>query len=141
MSFTFVPAASKAIAAAVDGMMAQMGEAAVAEARRLVHKDTWQTHNSIGCTYQQSTKTFSLHADTRWALFLELKYPFLRPALLSLRGFKLGSVNFALAFQTKTGQAPSQEHLARAGRRVNRGVVKRTAIRVRKYSPGRIGDR
>jgi hypothetical protein len=137
MSFTFVPAANKAIGGAVDGMMAQMGAAAVAEARRLVHVDTGQTQRSIGFTYEQSTKTLTLHADTRWALFLELKYPFLRPALLSLRGFKLGAANFAIAFQTESGQAPSQGHLARAGRRVNRGVVKRTAIRVRKYSPHR----
>lgn len=137
MAFNFVQGFRKQLDSRIDGMMNQMGAAAVAEARRLVHVKTGQTRDSIGFTYDQATKTLTIHADTPWALFLELKYPYLRPALLSLRGFKLGSANFAMAFQTASGKAPSQAALERAGKRVNRGVVKRTKVRVRQYSPHR----
>lgn len=80
------------------GLFAAMGKAGVDEARRLVHVDTGQTRDSIGFIYKQSTKTLQLYADTPWAAYLEAKYPFLVPAMKTLRGFRFnGEIRFANA--------------------------------------------
>jgi hypothetical protein len=113
-------------------------------ARDLVPKDTWQTHDSIGYTYDQKSKTLTLHADTPWALFLELgtykmaARPFLRPALLragSVWG-RLGNVDMAFAgHDTSRGMGPkASTGLAKANARVNsklhRGVVKKAKFKL-----------
>jgi hypothetical protein len=149
--FNFVSGFMKKVDARIDAMMNQMGVAFVAEARRLVPKDTHQLEYSIGYTYRQDTKTFQGYADMPYAMAVEFgtsrqrAQPYLRPALMSLRGFKLGSVNTELSFQTKSGgKAPAtfpEGRTARANEKVNarlnRGVIRRTRVRVRHYDPHR----
>ncbi len=78
---------AKKVMGDVDTKMRLTGEAIVAKAKELVHVDTGQTQASIGYTYRQSDKTLSIHADTPWALFLEMgtrhsqAYPYIRPAI------------------------------------------------------------
>ncbi len=78
---------AKQVMGDVDTKMRLTGEAIVAKAKELVHVNTGQTQASIGYTYRQSDKTLSIHADTPWALFLEMgtrrnrPYPYIRPAI------------------------------------------------------------
>lgn len=73
--------------AQLDKRFVAAGNAGVAEAKRLVPKDTHQTEHSIGFTYDRNKKLLQLHADTSWAVFLEAgtrfmpARPFLRPGL------------------------------------------------------------
>jgi len=71
----------------VSARLHQAGEAGVEEARRLVPVDTGQTRASIGYTVDESRLLLQLHADTTWAVFVEMgtrrqpARPFLRPGL------------------------------------------------------------
>ncbi len=94
---------TKQVMGDVDTKMRLTGEAIVAKAKELVHVDTGQTQASIGYTYRQSDKTLSIHADTPWALFLEMgtrhsrPYPYLRPAIAAAGSVWGGKIEMEFA--------------------------------------------
>jgi HK97 gp10 family phage protein len=125
----------------IDGMMNQMGAAAVAEAKRLVPVDTGQTRDSISYIYRQADKTLQVYADTRWAIYVEYgtvstpARPFLRPALLSLKGFRMNAeIGFANASPSSgtPGEGKASAGNAKVNAGLNRGIVRRTKVRVGK---------
>lgn len=144
--FNFVQGFRQKLDGAVTGMLDQMGRAAVAEARRLVPVDTGQLKASVGYVVRQSDKTLQVYADMPYAMAVEFgtsrqrAQPYLRPALMSLKGFKLSGANLELGFQTTSGAAPSMatsKGNAKINRKLNRGIIKRTRVRVRQYTPHR----
>jgi hypothetical protein len=151
MAFSFVQGFKKQLDSRIDAMMTQMGQAGVEEARRLVPVLSGQLRDSIGYVYRQSDKTLQLYADMPYALAIEFgsrthrAQPFLRPALLSLRNFKLSAVNVELGFQAKSSAkgppAFAEGYTARANEKtnakLNRGVVRRARVKVRRYDPHR----
>jgi HK97 gp10 family phage protein len=77
----------KVVDTELDRRMAIAGEAGAEEARRLCPVDTGQLRASIGWSYRQSDKTLQIHADQRYAIFVEFgtsrmpARPFLRPGM------------------------------------------------------------
>jgi HK97 gp10 family phage protein len=123
--------------------METWGPKVVAEAKRLVHVDTGQTKASIGWTMRQSDMTLQIHADTPWAIFLEMgtsrtpAYPFLRPALNIIRGLGTGGITTEIQLTAPSRDSGYRQHLSRELRRTRGGQSK---VRTRRYDPGRIGD-
>lgn len=99
-----IAAFKKELDGRVTGMLERMGSAVAEEARRLAPVRTGQLRDSIGYTIRQSDKTVQIHADVRWAYFVEFgtrsmaARPFLRPALLAARNWQNRGVNTELQF-------------------------------------------
>jgi hypothetical protein len=81
---SFVGAVRDRVVDVVSQRMEQGLAQGVSTAKELVHKDTHATEDSIGYTWSRETMTGTIHADTPYAYWLELKYPYLRPALLEV---------------------------------------------------------
>lgn len=151
MSFNFVPGFRQQLDSRITSMLSQMGAAAVAEARRLVPVETGQLRDSIGYVVRQSDRTLQIYADMPYAMAVEFgtarqhAQPYLRPALLSLKGFRLSGSNIELGFQAKSGasgppafpEGSTARSNAKVNARLDRGVVKKTRVRVRRYDAER----
>lgn len=124
---------SRILAPAIDARMRAMGEAGVAEARRLVPVDSGNLQRSIGYSYDAKEKIITLYADQHYAYFVELgtrvsaARPYLRPAIavmakawggLARIGINVGAPSIAVS-------APN--------------VAPKYHDRIRTYTKGKIG--
>lgn len=116
---------AKYIQPKIDKKMNEAGQAFVAEARRLVPKDTHQTENSIGYTYRQSDMQLICHVDTSWAIYLELgtskmaPRPFMRPAMNAISAIWRGSVQLSFPNAPEKHIAKAQNHAYRLKKGAN----------------------
>src|SRR5579863_3879254 len=85
------------------GRLERAAQKGTAVAKRLVPVDTGQTRDSIGYTIDRKALEVTIHADTRWAIFLEFgtrfmrARPFLRPALAAAAQEFGGGLNTAVS--------------------------------------------
>lgn len=96
------------------------GASGVEVARGLVPVDTGRTRDSIGFTFNRSTLTLQIYADTRWAVFLEMgtsrtaARPFLRPALAAVGRAFGGDINAQVGLPNASANHP----VGKQGRRL-----------------------
>lgn len=125
-------------------LMEKWGPQVVARAKELVPVDTGQLKNSIGWTMRQSDMTLQIHADQFYAIYVEMgtsrqpARPFLRPALNVIRGFGTGGITTEVGLTAPGRDSGYRQHINRGLARTRGGQSK---VRVRRYKPGRIGDR
>lgn len=96
---------------AVTTMLERMGSAVAERARELAPKRSGYLVSTIGYTVRQSDKTVQIHADAKYAYFVEFgtrlmrAQPFLRPALLAARNWSNRGVNTEMQFGAIQGSA------------------------------------
>ena len=104
------------------------GAAGVQAARELVPVETGRTRDSIGATFDRETLTLQIHADTKWALFIELgtsrmaARPFLRPALAAVGRAFGGGGNTGMSFKSQPAHgSPDRGRNVRIRAKLRRG--------------------
>lgn len=97
----------------VAARLENAGAAGVQAARELVPVETGRTRDSIAATFDRATLTLQIHADTKWAIFIELgtsrmaARPFLRPALAAVGRAFGGGINTGMSFKSQPAHAHS----------------------------------
>ena len=120
----------------VMAMLESMGQAVRDKAVELAPIDTGHLKASIGYTIRQSDMTVQIHADAKYAYFVEFgsrrmkAQPFLRPALLAARNWSNRSVNTEMQFGAiqSSGKLPmprANSHAIRQNEKINGGLNKK----------------